>query len=234
VQQRHRHARRVGRAVEFAYQPAANAVAPLSRMHEHQHEVGGGRQADHRRDPVRTLRPLCGEQPDGLTVPLGQPGPRRRPGKQADRLPAQRRQRIWPFVDRAEAGIEPDQLQRQPGDDVGIWHRGAPDAERAVKAAASAPQRLHGRRLGGAAARRGARGEHLKRVKPVPQQRQDAVRVAARPADDRRGVILAGSPHHRQVVAPLSEQLPEPGGDVRARDRGGELEAPGGTPGQVE
>jgi hypothetical protein len=103
VQQGHRHAGRVGFAVEHVGERRAGTVAALTGLDEHQHEVGGGREAHHRRDPARVLGPLRGQHRHRLTVAFGQPRPGRRPGDQAGRFASQRVERSRPFVHGAEA-----------------------------------------------------------------------------------------------------------------------------------
>ena len=75
MQQDHRHAGRVGRAVELAGERGADAGAALTGLDEHQHEVGGRRQAHHWRDPARGIRPLGGQHRHGSAVAFGQPRP---------------------------------------------------------------------------------------------------------------------------------------------------------------
>jgi hypothetical protein len=134
VQQDHGHAGRLGLAVELVDQRAPDASAALAGFDEHQHEVGGRSGAGHRGDPSRRLWRLSGQHPDGFAVTLGQPGPRRGSGEQAGCLVPQRRQRVRPFVDRAEARVEPDDLESQRGDDISVRDPGAPDQRATVEA----------------------------------------------------------------------------------------------------
>ena len=75
MQQDHRHAGRVGRAVELVDERGADAGAALTRLDEHQHEVGGRRQAHHWRDPACGTRPLGGQHRHGFAVAFGHPRP---------------------------------------------------------------------------------------------------------------------------------------------------------------
>ena len=227
MQQDHRHAGGVGFAVELADERGADAGAALCRLDEHQHQVGRGRQARHGRNPARGLRPLRGQQRHRVAVTFGQPRPGRLPSDQPRGLAPHRVEAVRPLVDGGEARVEPDDLHAQPGDGVDVARPGPPDSQ---AVAGTEQGRVRGIRRSGS----GPRGEDLKRVKPVPQQRGDPVHVAAGPVDDRRGVRITGSWQFGQVVAPQRQQPAEPVGHARVRDRGRELEPAGGAPGQVE
>ncbi|HEY0934360.1 MAG TPA: hypothetical protein VGD91_11520 [Trebonia sp.] len=239
MQQRNRDPGPVRLTVELVYQGAADAAAALTRRDEHQHQVGGGSQPGHRRDPARRLRPLRGQHRHRGAVALGQPGPGVRPGQQARRLVPQCRQRGRPLGDVPEARVPPDNLESEPGHGLRVGRPGPADDQRSrraepgtVRAGGRGGRGRRGRR--GRPARRGPGRQHLERGQAVPQQRGDPAGVAARPVDHRRGVRVPGSGHPGQVVAPPRQQLGERAGHVGIRDRRGQLEPAGGPPGQVE
>jgi len=223
MQQDHAHARRVGLAVEPVDEGAARTAATLPRLDEREHQVGGGRLPDNGRDPARGLGPLRRQQPDGLPVALGEPGPRLGPGDQPAGLLLERAERPGPFGYLAEKRVPPDDLQAEPCDSAGIPRLSPPNLYLTERTAASLrPARTCPGR------------ENLQRCEPVAQQRGDAVHIPAGPVDYRRGVRIAAARHAGQVFPPPSEQPVKAAGDVRTGNLGRQPEPARGSPGQLQ
>jgi hypothetical protein len=229
VQQDHAYAGRIGLAVEPFDERAARTTAALARGDEHEHQVGGGRLPDERRDPAGGLGTLRRQQRDGLAVALGQPGPRAGPGDQAGGLPLERAERLRPFGRHAEACVPADDLQAEPGHDADVVRPGSPNPQPWITI--SYPERV---RASPHSPRNCPGGEDLKRGQPVTQQRGNAVHVPAGPVDHRRGVRIAGARHVGQVLAPPSEQPVKAVRYVGTGNLGRQPEPAGGSPGQVQ
>ena len=235
MQQDHRYAGRVGLVVEPAGQRAARTAATLPGLDEHQHQVGGGRLPDERRDPARDLGPLCRQQPDDLAVALREPGPRAGPGDQAGGLLLEGGERPGPFGDRAEQRVPPDDLEAEPRHGAGVAWPGSPDPQAArcptIKIKIIFPERT---RASPRPSRHCPGGEDLQRGKPVAQQRAHAVHIPAGPVDHRRGVRIGGSRHAGQMLAPPLEQPVKTAGHAGTGDLGPQPEPAGGSPGHVK